>query len=90
MVFRKRRRNEEPIEITLSNKIIPSKESTQFLGKTLNCRLNLKEHIDRVRAKEKKPLNTIKVVADKKWGEDYRTLKRLYSVVFRSKIDYGC
>ena len=50
---------------------------------TLNSRLNWEEHIYRVRAKAKKTLNTIKVVAGKKWRGDLRTLKR-------SKIDYGC
>ena len=37
MIFRKRRkRNEEPIVIMLRNKIIPFKESIQFLGMTLD------------------------------------------------------
>ena len=41
MVFRKRRkRNKEPIEIMLRNKIISLKESTHFLGMTLDSRLN--------------------------------------------------
>ena len=64
MVFKKRRkRNNEPIEITLRNKIITNKENTQFLGMTLDSRLNWEEHVDRVRAKAKIALNTIKVVA---------------------------
>ena len=64
MVFKKRRkRNNEPIEITLRNKIIPNKENTQFLGMTLDSRLKWEEHVDRVRAKAKIALNTIKVVA---------------------------
>ena len=41
MTFRKRRRrNEEQIEIMLRNKIIPSKESIQFLGMILDSKLN--------------------------------------------------
>ena len=36
IVFRKgRKRNEEPLEIMLRDKIIPSKGSTQFLGMTI-------------------------------------------------------
>ena len=38
MTFKKR--NKEPIEIMLKNKIIPSKESTKFLGMTLDSKLN--------------------------------------------------
>ena len=79
MVYRKRKRNEEPMEIFLRKKIVPNKDSTQFMG------MNLEEHIERVRV-----LNTIKVVAGKKWGGDHRTLKKLYSAVCRSKMDYGC
>ena len=51
MKFRKR--NEE-IEIMLSNKIIPCKESIQFLGITLDSRLNWEEHINNMRAKAKR------------------------------------
>ena len=66
MIFRKgRKRNEEPLKSTLENQIISYKESTQFLGITLDSRLNREKHIDRVKAKA---LNTIKVVAGKMWG----------------------
>ena len=47
IVFRKRRkRNKEPMEITLRNKIIPNEESTQFLGMSLDSGLNWEEHIE--------------------------------------------
>ena len=46
MIFRKR--NEEPLEIMLRNEIIPSKENTQFLGMTLDNRLNWEEHINKL------------------------------------------
>ena len=70
MKFRKRRkRNKEPIEIKLRNKIIPTKESTQFFGMTLDSRLNWEKHINKLRAKANRALNTIKVVAEKN-GEE--------------------
>ena len=50
------------------NQIIPYKESTQFLGMTLDSRLNWEEHINKLRPKAKRALNTIKVVAGKNWG----------------------
>ena len=64
IIFRKR--NEEPIEIMQRNKIILSKESTNFVGMTLDSRLNWGEHINKLRTKVKRALNTIKVVAEKK------------------------
>ena len=88
MIFRKR--NEEPIEIMLRNKIILYKENTHFLGMTLDSRLNWEEHIKKLRAKAKWSLKTLKVVAGKKWGGDWKTLKILYSKICRIKIAYGC
>ena len=58
MTFRKRKkRNEEPLEIKLRNETIPFKESTQFLGMTLDSRLNWEEHINNLKAKAKRALN---------------------------------
>ena len=55
----------------LRNKIIPSKESNQFLRMTLDSRLNWEEHIKKLRAKAKRALNAIKMVVGKKRGGDY-------------------
>ena len=87
MIFRKR--NEEPTEIMLRNEIISSKESTH-LGMTLGSRLNWEEHINKLIAKAKRALNTIKVVAGKKWRGDRKPPKKLYSVICQTKIDYDC
>ena len=59
----------------LRNEIIPSKESSHFLGMTRDSRLNWEEHINKLRAKAKRALNTIKVVTGKKWGGNWKTLK---------------
>ena len=64
MIFKKRRkRNEEPIEIMLRSKIIPYKESTQSLRMTLHSRLNWEGHINKLRTEVKRKLNTIRFVA---------------------------
>ena len=60
-----RKREKEPIEIVVINKITPSKERTQYLVMTLESRLNWEEHINLLRAKAKKVLNTIRIVAEK-------------------------
>ena len=49
----------------LKNKIIPSKESNQFLGMILDIRLYWEEHINKLKSKAKRALNTIKVIAGK-------------------------
>ena len=88
MTFRKRRkREEEPIEITPRNQIIPYRESTQFLGMTLDSRLNWDEQD---KSQSKIALNIIKIVAGKKLKAHRKTLRKLYSAICRSKIDYEC
>ena len=61
MIFRKRIQR---------NKIIPFKDGTQFLGLTLNSRLNWEELIDRIREK-KKTINTIKGGRRKNVEDDF-------------------
>ena len=91
MIFKKRRKkNKEPIEIMRKNKIILSKERTQFLGMTLDSRLNWEKHINNLRANAKRPLNTIRVLAGKKWGGYPKTLKKFYSAICRTIMDCGC
>ena len=67
---------------------MPYEKSTQLLEMTLESRLNWEEHIDKVRVKAKKALNSIKVVAGKQWGVDRRTLKNC-TAICRLKVNYG-
>ena len=73
----------------MRNEIIPSKESSHFLGMTLDSRLNWEENINKLKAKAKRALNTIKVVTGKKWGGDQKNQKNLYNAMCRTKIEYG-
>ena len=59
----------------LRNEIIPSNKNTQFLGMTFYSRLNWEKHFNKLRAKAKRALNAIRVVAGKKWGGGRTTLK---------------
>ena len=52
------------------------KEITQFLGMTLDSRLNWEEYINKLSAKAKRTLSTIKI-AEKKWAGDRKTLKKI-------------
>ena len=55
--------------------MVPYKENIQLLEMTLDSRLKWEEHINRVGAKAKRALNTVKVVANEKWNVDQKTLK---------------
>ena len=44
---------------------------------TLDSRLNWEEHINNLKAKAKRALNTMEAIAGKKWGGDRKTLKKL-------------
>ena len=55
-----------------------------------DSRLNWEEYITKLRAKAKRTLDIIKVVAGKKLGRDQKTLKKLDSAICRTKIDIGC
>ena len=57
---------------------------------TLDNKLNWDKHINKLRVKTKRVLNTIRVVAGKKCGGDRKTLKKFYSAICRTKMDYGC
>ena len=61
--------------------LLPINLKINILGMTLDSRLNWEEHIKKLRAKAKRALNTIKVVAENKWGGDRKTLKN-YTVQY--------
>ena len=80
MTFRKRRkRNEEHLEIKLRDETIPFKESTRFLGMTLDSRLNWEEYINNLKAKAKRSLNTMKAIAGKN-GVGQENSKKSYTI----------
>ena len=54
---------------------------------TLDSRLNREEYINKLIAKVKRALNTIKVVAGK-MGWRSENSKKLYSAICRTKMDY--
>ena len=77
MVFRKKRkRNEEPLEIMLRNEIILSKESTQFLGVILDSRLNWEEHIKKIKSQSKETIKYYKGCSRREMGRRSENLKK--------------
>ena len=79
------------MEITLRNQIMPNKKSIQLLEMTLAEDWTEKNILkEKEQMQRDQPLSTIIVVGGKKWGEDWRTLKKILQCNMWSKMDYGC
>ena len=55
----------------------------------LDQKLTWKKHINNLKERCTGSLMILKYLSKKTWGSDRETLLRLYSVLIRSKIDYG-
>ena len=86
--FEKRKKGGEP-HLQLQAGRIQVRESTQYLGLTIDKRLNWRDHVEQLRAKCTSPVNLIKHLSHLSWGSDRKTLQRLYTALVRSKLDYG-
>ena len=77
-------------ELKIYNCLIPVVEETKFLGLIFDRKLNFKAHIKSLKDRCLKTINLLRVVSHTDWGADGATLLRLYRVLVRSKLDYGC
>ena len=75
--------------LKLNNKEIPIKETTKFLGVTLDRALNFESHINSLKGETLRALNILRVVTGINYGADRKTLMRLYWAIGRSKLEYG-
>ena len=73
----------------LYNQDIPFKETTKFLGVTLDTRLSWVPHLKTLKADALRSLNILRVVSRVNFGPDKKTLLRLYWAICQSKLDYG-
>lgn len=69
---------------------IPCRDTTRFLGLTLDYKMNWKPHVEHLRTKTTKSLDILKVISHSDWGADRETMLRLYRAIIRAKLDYGC
>ncbi|KAK3894956.1 hypothetical protein Pcinc_001312 [Petrolisthes cinctipes] len=65
-------------------------EETRFLGLLFDKRLTWVPHLRTLKVSCLKALNLLRVLSHTSWGADRATLLRLYHIVIRSKLDYGC
>ena len=84
-----RRRIVPDILPQLYNQPIPIKETTKFLGMTLDRRLNWVPHLKALKSETLRSLNILRVVTRVNFGPDKKTLMRLYWAICQSKLNYG-
>ncbi|XP_072392438.1 uncharacterized protein [Diabrotica undecimpunctata] len=88
IIFSKRK-NIKNINLTLNGHILKETNEINCLGLTLDCTLNWKSHIHTLQKQCQPRINLLKILSNRMWGADTRTLLNLYQSLIRSKLDYG-
>ena len=76
--------------LDLYNRNIKCVDEKKFLGMTIDNRLSWSKHITNVKISCQKKLDILKHLSYKDWGADRKSLLRLYIMLIKPKIDYGC
>lgn len=91
MVFNKNnnRKFNEDFTIEMYNETIPACENFKFLGITFDQGLTFREHVNTIKKKCVNRLNLLKIISNRKWKLDKKTLKIVYIALIRSIFDYS-
>ena len=76
--------------LTFNNIPILTVDTKKFLGLHFDSSMTWREHITRLRGSCNKILDLFKHLSYKHWGADRTTLLRLYTMMMKPKLDYGC
>ena len=76
--------------LTMNGTPLLTKENHKFLGLTFDNSLTWRPHITNLKKSCHKTLDLLKHLSYKKWGADRTTLLRLYIMLLKPKLDYGC
>ena len=76
--------------LNLDRSEIPVIEQYKFLSVIFDKKLSFIPYIQYLKEKCSETLKLLHVIAHKDWGLDQHTLLKLYRILIRSKIDYGC
>ena len=79
-----------PQSIALNGISIKKMQEMKFLGLYWDERLSWNIHIANLKQKCTNALNLLGTVSSQKWEADQETLLRMYLMLVRIKIDYGC
>ena len=86
-----RKRNPHPDPTLILDQIpISFKDSTKFLGITLDRRLTYVPHLQDTKDRCLKAMNILKVISRTRFGGDRKTLLLLHHGLILSKLEYGC
>ena len=76
-------------ELFINGDRIQYSDSAKYLGVTLDCRLNFKEHVREKCKKATRLLMAAREALGKLWGPSLRTTKWMYEAIVRPQISYG-
>ncbi|GFQ78429.1 putative RNA-directed DNA polymerase from transposon X-element [Trichonephila clavata] len=76
-------------ELFICRSLIKVVKEFKFLGLIFDQSLRFHRHLKDLKIRSAKALNTLKVLANTRWGADRTSLLRLYRALIRSKLDYG-
>lgn len=76
--------------LTIYNKPITYALETKFLGLTFDYKLSWTSQLNELKARGANSLNILKMLNNKHFLPNSKTLLTLYRSLIRSKIDYGC
>ena len=83
------RRRVTPLELFLSGSSIEFVKAHPFLGVLLDRAMTWRPHISALRDRCQGDLRLLRVVSAHGWGADFCTLRRLYTALTLSKLDYA-
>ena len=73
----------------LFSETIPSCENLKFLGVTFDLGLTFNSHVQEIKKKSMNRLNIIKIISNRNYKLNKKTLKTTYLALIRSKLDYS-
>ena len=80
---------QQNLNIKFKDKQLPKDQQPTYLGVQLDSRLNLNNHLHKLKMKATKRLALLKRLASTNWGSDMSTLRSLYTGYIRSVLDYN-
>ena len=88
MVFTKSTRNEPNLNLKINGDNLHRQDEIKFLGIRFDPRLTFSPLIDELKERCNSRLNLIKILSNKNWGLDHKTLGSLYKSLIGSIVDY--
>jgi len=89
IITKKRPKNRRNIKIFLNNKILKQADTINYLGITIDRRLNFNHHIDKIMGKSIKIVHAISRSAKNNWGLRHDVLRIIYTGVILPILSYG-